>query len=80
MQATSIEEQLAFYRENGYLVIPDALSRAQVDVLNAEIDRNLVEDRSLWSEREQSHYRLNVHILMAHEACDCTMRPPPCWT
>ena len=76
MQDTSIAEQLAFYRENGYLVVPDALSRAQVDVLNAKIDRNLVEDRALWSEREQGHSRLNVHILMAHEAFDCTMRPP----
>jgi ectoine hydroxylase-related dioxygenase (phytanoyl-CoA dioxygenase family) len=75
-ESTGIQDQLAFYQENGYLVVPDALSAPQIDLLNELTDRSLAADRALWIEREEGHSRLNVHILMAHEEFDLTMRPP----
>ncbi len=71
-----MKEQLEFYQEHGYLVVPDVLSAHQVEVLNQAINQNQAEHQSLWIVREEGHTRLNVHILMAHEEFDPTMRPP----
>ncbi len=41
------EEQVAFYRENGYLVVEGLLDPEQVAALNAEIDRIVTEQADL---------------------------------
>ena len=71
-----MDDELDFYAQNGYLVIPDALSGDQVDQINGAIDHNLEQYAPLWIEREQGHTTLNVHALMAHPELDITMRPP----
>ena len=71
-----MKEQLEFFKENGYLVVPDALSVDEVHTINTVIDRELVENKVMWFERENGHYQLNVHILLAHPEFDVTMRPP----
>ena len=71
-----MEEQLEFYRENGYLVVPDALSTEQVRTINECIERDLVENRSFWYEKDKLRTLVNVHILLAQPEMDITMRPP----
>lgn len=71
-----LDAQLETYRRTGYLVVPDALSPAQVDAVNHDIDRALATDTSFWIEREEGHVALNVHMLLAYPSMDVTMRPP----
>ena len=73
---TTLEEQLERYRRRGYLVVPGALDAGQVEAANAAIDRDLAAGTPFWSEREEGHVTLNVHMLLAHEEMDVTMRPP----
>ncbi len=71
-----MKELLEFYEENHYAVVPGALSDDEVRTINDVIDRDLVENQLLWFEREDGHYQLNVHILLARPEFDVTMRPP----
>ena len=73
---TTLEEQLERYRRTGYLVVPGALDAGQVEAANAAIDRDLAAGTPFWSEREEGRVTLNVHMLLAHEEMDVTMRPP----
>ena len=71
-----MQELLEFYRENDYVVVPDALSSDEVCTINEIIDCDLVENPAMWFEREDGHYQLNVHLLITHPEIDFTMRPP----
>ena len=71
-----IKEQLEFFKENGYLVVPNALSAAEVCAINAAIDRDLVENPVMWIDRGQTGRCQNVHALLACPEMDVTMRPP----
>ncbi len=71
-----MKEQLEFFEENGYLVVPDALSAEEVRSINAAIDRDLVENTAMWIDRGQMGRRQNVHALLACPEMDVTMRPP----
>lgn len=68
-------ESLAFYQENGYVVVPDALSAQEVQIVNEAIDRDLSENKPLW--RNHGNGRLqSVHALLAQPDLDATARPP----
>ena len=71
-----MKEQLEFFKENGYLVVPDALSVEDVRLINDAIDRDLVENTVMWIDRGQTGRRQNVHALLACPEMDVTMRPP----
>ncbi len=71
-----MKEQLEFFKENGYLVVPDALSTEEVRSINEAIDRDLVENLVMWQDRGQTGRRQNVHALLACPEMDVTMRPP----
>ena len=71
-----MKEQLVFFKENGYLVVPDALSDEEVKSINEAIDRDLVENPVMWIDRGQTGRRQNVHALLACPEMDVTMRPP----
>ena len=73
---TALEEQLERYSRTGYLVVPGALDAGQVEAANDAIDRDLAAGTPFWIEREEGHVTLNVHMLLAHEEMDVTMRPP----
>ncbi len=73
---TTLDEQLQDYRRTGYLVVPGALDAGQVEAANDAIDRDLAAGTPFWIEREEGHVTLNVHMLLAHEEMDVTMRPP----
>ncbi len=71
-----MKEQLDFFKENGYLVVPDALSSEEVRSINEAIDRDLIENPVMWISRGQSGRTQNVHALLACPEMDVTMRPP----
>ena len=70
-----MKEQLEFFKENGYLVVPDALSAEEVRSINEAIDRDLTENPVMWIDRGQSGRCQNVHALLACPEMDVTMRP-----
>jgi hypothetical protein len=71
-----MKEQQEFFQTHGYLVVPAALSADEVQLINDVIDRDLVENSVNWFERENGHYQLSVHILLAQPEIDFTMHPP----
>lgn len=73
---SSVKDQLETYKEQGYLVVADALDAGQVDAINAAIDTDRARPSSFWIEREEGHVALSVHMLLACEAMDVSMRPP----
>lgn len=70
-----MQKALEFYARNGYLVVPEALSAAEVSDINAAIDRDLVENRPQWQDHGNGRLQ-SVHALLAQPALDVTMRPP----
>ena len=73
---SSISDLLETYEQQGYLVVADALEPGQVDAINAAIDEELARTGPFWIEREEGHVALNVHMLLAREEMDVSMRPP----
>ena len=71
-----MKEQLEFFKGNGYLVVPDALSAEEARSINEAIDRDLVENPVMWLDRGQMGRRQNAHALLACPEMDVTMRPP----
>ena len=71
-----MKEQLEFFKENGYLVVPDALSAEEVRSINEAIDRDLVENSVMWINRGQTGRTQNAHALLACPEMDVTMHPP----
>lgn len=66
--------QLDFFAQYGYLVVPDALTPEEVNLINLTIDRDLAENETLW--RPPSNGRSqSVNILLAQPELDFTMRP-----
>ena len=72
---STTDDQLHFFAHNGYVVVPDALSPAEVHLINATIDENLVDNKGLWGNVEAGRYQ-NGNILLAQRELDFTMRPP----
>ena len=70
-----MREQLDSYGTNGYLVVPGALASAEASAANEAIDRDLVDNASLWRAGSPGRTQ-QVNILMAQPALDFTMRPP----
>jgi hypothetical protein len=70
-----MQKQLEFFKENGYVVVPDALHADEIRVINMAIDRDLVENQPMWTDRGNGR-RQNVHMLLAHPELDVTMHPP----
>ncbi|MEE2656925.1 MAG: phytanoyl-CoA dioxygenase family protein [Candidatus Latescibacterota bacterium] len=73
---TELRDQLRSYQRTGYLVVPNGLSEDEVAVINAAIDRDIATDSPFWTERENGHVTLSVHMLLAYEEMDVTMRSP----
>ena len=72
---STVEDQLQFFARQGYVVVPDALSPAEVHLLKATIDRDLVDNEALWRGVTAGR-RQNLSILLAQPELDFTMRPP----
>jgi ectoine hydroxylase-related dioxygenase (phytanoyl-CoA dioxygenase family) len=57
----TLAEQIAFFEKNDYCFIPAALSRGEIDRLNAAIDRHRAASPALWSQGARSQ---SVHCLL----------------
>ena len=70
-----MDDRLNFFKENGYLVVPDVLTPGEVGSINEAIDRDLAENKPMWMDRKNGRLQ-TVHILLASPDLDFTMRPP----
>ncbi len=70
-----MEEQLEFFAEEGFVVVPEALSVDEVTLINEITDRHLVEVAPLWRGHPAGRNQA-LNILLAHPELDFTMRPP----
>lgn len=68
-------EQLQFFAENGYVIVPGALTAAEVHTINDVIDRDLKARPTLWRGDPNAKYQA-LNILLANSELDFTMRPP----
>jgi ectoine hydroxylase-related dioxygenase (phytanoyl-CoA dioxygenase family) len=70
-----MKAQLEFFKENGYLVFPEALSASELRSINEVITEDLVKVENKWyGDRNGRHQ--NVHMLLLYPEFDLTMRPP----
>jgi ectoine hydroxylase-related dioxygenase (phytanoyl-CoA dioxygenase family) len=69
-----MQQQLEFYARNGYLVVPGAMTAAEVQTANEAIDRDLVENRAFWSDKGNGRLQ-STYSLLAQADLDFTMRP-----
>ena len=70
-----MEEQLEFFAEEGFIVVPEALSADEVRLINDIADRHLVEAAPLWR-GDPAGRNQALNILLAYPELDFTMRPP----
>ncbi len=70
------DEQVGFFRENGYAVIPAALSEVEVSRLNQAIDADREQYPQLWAQRGEGGRSQSVGVLLTSKAFDCTIRNP----
>ncbi len=68
-------EQLQFFAENGYVIVPGALTAEEVCTINDIIDRDLKARPTLWRGDPNGKYQA-LNILLANPELDFTMRPP----
>ena len=59
-----MDDQLNFFKENGYLVVPNVLTPDEVETINEAIDRDLAENKPMWMDRKNGRLQ-TVHILLA---------------
>ena len=71
-----MEESLHFFRDNGYLVIEDALSAEELAELNGAIDQDRRQYAELWRSRGQDGRFQSVSTLLSSRAFDGTIRHP----
>ena len=70
-----MEEQVEFFAEEGFIVVPEALSAHEVELINEITDRHLVDSKSLWR-GDPAGRKQALNILLACPELDFTMRPP----
>jgi hypothetical protein len=68
-------EALAFFKRNGYVVIPDALTREEVAFLNTFVDRDMAAHPEDWRAGEAA-LRGHAHPLMEHPELDPFVQHP----
>ena len=71
------EQQLAFFREEGYLLVDDAIDPAVLQPFRAELDQNIdtFARAALSDAHEDEPFERRLHVL-ALQLDD----PAPCWT
>lgn len=68
-------EALAFFKTNGYFVIPNALTADEVAFLNAFVDRDIAAHPADWHVG-QTHVRGHAHPLLENPQLDCFVQHP----
>ena len=71
-----MKKELKFFRDNGYFVVPEALSSLEVATLNQAIDEDRERYDSLWLRRGEGGRRQSVSVLLSSAAFDGIIRHP----
>src|SRR5919199_6117341 len=66
--------QVAFFRANSYVILPDLLSPEQVAALNEAIDRDRAQNRFMWFCTGSPDY--NCNLLLTEPLFEITIRQP----
>jgi ectoine hydroxylase-related dioxygenase (phytanoyl-CoA dioxygenase family) len=72
--ASDLEAQVAFYRANSYVILPDLLSAEQVAALNEAMDRDREQNPFMWFCTTQRDY--NCNLLLTEPIFELTIRQP----
>jgi hypothetical protein len=70
----SLDAQVAFFRANSYVVLPDLLTPYQVAALNAAMDRDREHNRFMWFCEGSPDY--NCNLLLTEPLFEITIRQP----
>lgn len=68
------EAQVAFFRANSYVALPDLLTPEQVAALNAAMDRDREQNRFMWF--CEGHPDYNCNLLLTEPLFEITIRHP----
>jgi ectoine hydroxylase-related dioxygenase (phytanoyl-CoA dioxygenase family) len=71
-------ESLQKFEENGYVIIPDALSSQEILDLNQAIDRDQEQNPAMWKKGADGRNQ-NANILLSCPEFDATIRNPTLW-
>jgi|AP95_1055475.scaffolds.fasta_scaffold65629_2 hypothetical protein len=69
-------DSVGFFRRNGYLVIPAALTGTEVDQLNRAIDRDRQLHPQMWMKRDEGGRSQAVNLLLSCPEFDASIRQP----
>jgi ectoine hydroxylase-related dioxygenase (phytanoyl-CoA dioxygenase family) len=67
------------FKEKGFLVIPDALAKSEVEALNGAIDTDQAVYPQLWQVRGEGGRQQSVAALLSSGAFDIAIRHPSIW-
>lgn len=70
-----MHEHMAFFKENGYCVLPGALPADEVEKINLALDTERVSRPELWQKRGESRFQ-NANILLGCSTLDVTIFHP----
>ena len=71
-----MKDAIEFFKENGYVVLPDALSAGEVEVLNQTIDEDRERHPQMWGENKGADKVQSTNILLSCPSFDTTIRHP----
>lgn len=71
-----MQEAIEFFRQNGYYILPAALSREEVDTLNRAIDADRQAHPPLWMNRGEGGRFQSVSLLLTQPVFDRTIYHP----
>lgn len=70
-----MREKVAFFKENGYCVLPEALHADEVEKVNLALDVDRVNHPELWQNRGNGRFQ-NANILLGCPTLDITIFHP----
>ena len=69
-----LDAQVEFFREHSFVVIPDLLSKAQVQAMNDAMDRDMKRNPFMWYTEGARNY--NCNLLLNEPVFEEAIRPP----
>ncbi len=71
-----MDEQVQFFRDHGYLVLPGVLSAQELGALNQAIDEDRSRHAALWMQRGEGGRYQSVSVLLTQPVFDSTLSHP----
>jgi ectoine hydroxylase-related dioxygenase (phytanoyl-CoA dioxygenase family) len=73
-----VSQSIQTFKENGYIIVPNALSSQEILDLNQAIDRDLDQNSAMWKKGGDGRSQ-NANILLSCPEFDATIRHPEIW-